>query len=114
MAVGPFRPLFAAAAAVLSAAAIAHADGADDQFLGLLARDGLNFAPPDQMIAIAHERCDAEGLSHSGVYVFPNNRGASPYMVAITRMYNELQSQGLATAQIPQFFGDAITAYCPH
>jgi hypothetical protein len=61
MAVDLFRPVFAAAAAVQVGAAVAHADSADDQFLGLLSNDGLSVGPPDQMIAIAHQRCYASG-----------------------------------------------------
>jgi hypothetical protein len=52
MTVNPFRPVCAAAAAVLVTAAIAHADGPDDQFLGLPS-NGLNVGPPAKMIAIA-------------------------------------------------------------
>ncbi len=113
MAVDPFRPVFAAAAAVLVAAAIAHADSPDDQFLGLLSKDGLNVGPPDKMIAIAHERCDDDSLSH---YSFFNPRFGghpSPFSVAMSNLYAELQSQGLTTAQVGQFMQDAITVYCP-
>ena len=38
--------------------AVAHADAPDDQFLKLLAKDGINAGPPEQLIALAHERCD--------------------------------------------------------
>jgi hypothetical protein len=113
MAVDPFRAVFAGAAAVLVATAIAHADSPDDQFLGLLSRDGLNVGPPDQMIAIAHERCDDDGLSRSGLYIPPFGRAASPFMVAMTKINSELQSQGLTVAQVGQFMRDAITVYCP-
>jgi len=113
MAVDPFRPVFAAAAAVLVAAAIAHADSPDDQFLGLLSTDGLNVGPPDQMIAIAHERCDDDGLSRSGVFLFRFGEQPSPFMVAITKIYTELESQGLTAAQVGRFMRDAITVYCP-
>lgn len=114
MTVDPFRPVFVAAAAVLVAAAIAHADSPDDQFLGLLSKDGLNVGPPDQMIAIAHERCDDDGLSCCGVFLPRFGWQPSPFMVAITKIYTELQSQGLTTAQVgQQFVRDAITVYCP-
>jgi hypothetical protein len=113
MTVGPFRAVFPAAAAVLVTAAIAHAGSPDDQFLGLLSKDGLNVGPPDQMIAIAHERCDDDGLSRSGLYIPPFGRAASPFMVAMTNINNELQSEGLTVAQVGQFMRDAITVYCP-
>jgi hypothetical protein len=107
------RSVLPAAAAVLVAAAVAHAGSPDDEFLGLLARDGLNVGPPDQMIAIAHERCDDDVLSRSGPYIPPFGRGPSPFMVAVTRTYSELESQGLTVAQVGQFMRDAITVYCP-
>jgi hypothetical protein len=113
MTVNRFRSVCAAAAAVLVTAAIAHADSPDDQFLGLLSKDGLNVGPPDQMIAIAHERCDDDVLSRSGPYIPPFGRGPSPFMVAVTRTYSELESQGLTVAQVGQFMRDAITVYCP-
>lgn len=34
-------------------------------------------------------------------------------MVAVTRTYSELESQGLTVAQVGQFMRDAITVYCP-
>jgi hypothetical protein len=49
MTVGPFRLVYVAAAAVLVATAIAHADSPDYQFLALLPKDGIA-GPPDQMI----------------------------------------------------------------
>jgi hypothetical protein len=113
MTVDPFRPVFAAAAALLVAAAIGHADNPDDQFLGLLSKDGLNVGPPDQMIAIAHERCDGGGLSRSGWFNLRFGGHPSPFNVAMSNLYAELQSQGLTTAQVDQFMRDAITVYCP-
>lgn len=114
MTVDPFRPVFAATAAVLvAAAAIAHADSPDDQFLGMLSNDGLNVDPLDQMIAIAHERCDDGGLSHHGSFNLRFGGHPSPFNVAMSNLYGELQSQGLSTAQVDQFMRDAITVYCP-
>lgn len=113
MTVRPFRPVFAAAAAVLVAAAVAHADNPDDEFLGMLSKDGLNIGPPDQMIAIAHERCEDDSLSRTGFYNFRFGAGPSPFMVAMTKINGELQSQGLTTTQVGQFMRDAITVYCP-
>ncbi|MBV8179094.1 MAG: DUF732 domain-containing protein [Mycobacterium sp.] len=95
MPVDPFRPVVAAAAAVLLAAGIAHADTTDDRFLGLLSNDGLNAGPPDQVIAIAHQRCDADGLSRTGWYNFRFGGQPSQFNVAISRISVKLQSQGL-------------------
>lgn len=113
MTVNPFRPVFAAAAAVLVAAGIAHADNPDDQFLGLLSKDGLNVGPPAKMIAIAHGRCDDDGLSRLSSFNFRFGGHPSPFSVAMSQLYGELQSQGLTTAQADQFMRDAITVYCP-
>ena len=113
MTIDPFCPVFAAAAAVLVAAAVAHADSPDDQFLGLLSKDGLNVGPPDQIIAIAHERCADGGLSHYGSFNLRFGGHPSQFDVAMSNLYGELQSQGLTTAQVDQFMRDAITVYCP-
>ena len=113
MAVHPFRPVIAAAAAVLLAAAIAHADSTDDQFLGLLSNDGLNVGPPDQMIALAHKRCDANGLSRQGWFNFRFGGQPSQFNVAISNISIKLQSQGLTPDQAVQFMRDAVAVYCP-
>ena len=113
MAMGPFRPVAVAAAAVLLAAAIAHADTTDDQFLGLVSNDGLTAGPPDQMIAIAHQRCDANGLSQSGSYNFRFGGQPSQFNMAISKISLKLQSQGLTPDQAVQFMRDAVAVYCP-
>jgi hypothetical protein len=112
MAVNPFGSVLAAAAAVMLAAGIAHADGQDDQFLGMLSKDGIG-GPPDQMIAIAHERCDAANLPRSGGYNFRWGALPSPYIGAIGNIYTELESTGMNSAYAAQFIRDAITVYCP-
>ena len=112
MAVNPFRSVLAAAVAVMLAAGIAHADGQDDQFLAMLSKDGV-VGPPDQMIAIAHERCDAANLPRSGGYNFRWGAMPSPYLGAIGNIYTELESTGMDSAQAAQFIRDAITVYCP-
>lgn len=113
MTVNPFRPIFAAVAAVLVAAGVAHAVTLDDQFLGSLSNDGLNVGPPDRMIAIAHERCDNDGLSRADVYNFRFGGHPSPFRVAMSKIAAELQSQGLAAAQVRPWMQDAINVYCP-
>jgi uncharacterized protein DUF732 len=113
MTVRPLRPIVAAAAAVLLVAGIAHADPTDDQFLGLLSNDGLNVGPPDQMIALAHQRCDANGLSRQGWFNFRFGGQPSQFNVAISQLSIKLQSHGLTPDQAVQFMRDAVAVYCP-
>src|ERR1700685_4550566 len=81
MAIGPCIPAFAATA-VLMTGAVAHADAQDDQFLGLLSRDGITAGPPDQLIALAHERCDNDSLPRSGAFTFHFGAMPSPFSTA--------------------------------
>ena len=113
MTVHPFRPVFAAAAAVLVGAAVAHADPPDAQFLGSLSNDGINVGAPGRLIAIAHERCDDQGLSRDTQRNWIFGAHPSPYAQAMLQINNELQAQGLTEAQVPQFVHDAMAAYCP-
>jgi Protein of unknown function (DUF732) len=113
MTVNLVRPVVAAAAAALLAAATAHADGLDDQFLAKLSQDGVNIGPPDRLIAIAHERCDDADLPRSGLFIPRFGSQPGPYLAAIGQVYNELESQGMTSAQAAQFIRDAIAVYCP-
>jgi hypothetical protein len=116
MSAAPFRAVIAAIATpavLLVAGPVAHADAPDDQFLQLLSNDGLNAGPPDRMIAIAHERCDKDGLSRAERYNFRFGGQPSPYRVAMSNIAAELQAQGLTTGQVRPFMQDAITVYCP-
>jgi hypothetical protein len=106
-------PMIAAVGAVLVAAAVANADTPDAQFLGLLSNDGLNIGPPDRLIAIAHERCDDDGLSRVDVYNWRFGGHPSPFRVAMSKIAGELQSQGLTLDQVRPFIQDAIMVYCP-
>jgi len=112
MAVNPLRPVLTVAAVLVMTTATAHADGPDDQFLGLLSKDGISGAP-DQLIAIAHERCDAEGLSRSGGYNFRFGAQPSPFNLAMTKVYGDLGAQGVPPGLMALFLHDAIKAYCP-
>jgi hypothetical protein len=112
MAVNPLHPVLTVAAVLLMTPAIAHADGPDDQFLGLLAKDGIH-GDPGQLIAIAHEECDAEGQSRSGGFNFRFGGQPSPYNIAMTKVYGDLGAQGVAPGFMAPFLHDAITAYCP-
>lgn len=113
MTANPFRPVVMAAAAVLVAGVVAHADTPDAQFLGLLSNDALNVGPPDRLIAIAHERCDNDGLSRADVYNFRFGGQPSPFRVAMSKIAAELEAQGLTAQQVRPFMQDAITVYCP-
>jgi Protein of unknown function (DUF732) len=106
-------PVVAAAAVLLVATAGAHADTPDAQFLGLLSSDGMNVSAPDRMIAIAHERCDDEGLSRATEWNWRFGGHPSPYAQALWKVNAELQAQGLTAGQVGQFSRDAITVYCP-
>jgi hypothetical protein len=112
MAVNPLRPVLAAATVLLMTPAIAHADGPDDQFLAMLSKDGIHGAP-DQLIAIAHERCDAEGLSRTGGFNFRFGAQPSPFNIAMTKVYGDLGAQGVAPGYMAPFLRDAVAAYCP-
>lgn len=113
MTVNLVRPVVAAAVAALLAATTAHADGLDDQFLAKLSQDGVNVGPPDQLIAIAHERCDDANLPRSGVFIPRFGAQPGPYLAAIGTVYNELEAQGMTSGQAAQFIRDAIAVYCP-
>lgn len=106
------RAVLVAAAALMMSAGIAHAGGPDDQFLAMLSKDGLG-GPPDQMIAIAHERCDDANVPRSGGFNWRFGAGPSPYNAAIGNIYTELEATGMNSAQAAQFIRDAITVYCP-
>ena len=108
-----FRPVVAAVAAVLVAATVAHADTPDAQFLGSLTNDGLNLGPPDQLIALAHERCNNEGLSRGDSYNIRFGGHASPWRVAMSKIGNELEGLGFSNQQVRPFMQDAINVYCP-
>jgi uncharacterized protein DUF732 len=113
MTADPFRPLLAAVAAVLVAGAVAHADTPDAQFLGLLSNNGMNVGPSDRLIAIAHERCDDDGLSRDTQRTWIWGAHPSPYAQAMWKIDAELEKQGLAAGQVGPFVHAAMTVYCP-
>jgi hypothetical protein len=102
-----------AAAAVLMTGATVHADTLDDEFLKLLARDGITAGPPDQLIALAHERCDDDKLSRSGTFTFHFGAMPSPFSSAMLQLAAKLENQGLTGPQVRPFLLDAISVYCP-
>ena len=102
-----------AVAALLAPGAVAHADPQDDQFLASVSSDGLSVGPPDQLIAIAHERCTDEGLSRADSYALFNGGHPSPWRVAMSKIAKRLEGMGLNDQQARQFMQDAINVYCP-
>lgn len=103
----------ATAAAVLMTGAVAHADAPDDEFLKLLSRDGITAGPPEQLIALAHERCDDDNLSRSGIFTLHFGAMPSPFSSAMLQLASKLENQGLAGSQVRPFLLDAISVYCP-
>jgi uncharacterized protein DUF732 len=101
------------AIAVLMTGAVAHADASDDQFLKLLSRDGITAGPPDQLIALAHERCDDDNLSRSGIFTLHFGAMPSPFSSAMLQLASKLENQGLTGPQVRPFLLDAISVYCP-
>jgi uncharacterized protein DUF732 len=47
--------------AALLAAGTANAEAADDQYLGMLAQQGIGFGTPESAVTVAHHVCDALG-----------------------------------------------------
>jgi hypothetical protein len=113
MTVVSFRPLLAAAAAVLVLAGVAHADTQDDQFLGSLANDGLNIGPPDRLLDLAHQRCNDESLPRGDSYGLYFGGHPSAWRVAMSKIGNELEALGFTNQQVRPFMQDAINVYCP-
>jgi Protein of unknown function (DUF732) len=113
MAVDLLRVVVTTAAAGLVAAGPIHADTLDDQFLALVASHGLSVGPPDQMIELAHKRCDANGLSRADWFTLRFLGRPSPFVAALSNINTRLQSQGLTDDQVVQFMRDAVAVYCP-
>jgi hypothetical protein len=108
------RPIFVAVAALFLSASVAHSDGLDDQFLGLLSTDGVNFATPERMISLAHERCNDNQLGHDqGGFSLWAGRVRSPFTTAMSALSTKLAREGLTAVQVDYFLRDAIRVYCP-
>ena len=91
------RVVLVAALSSLAAAPIAHADAADDAFLGALTSKGIHFSSPDKALIAGHEVCDELG------------NGKSPTQVASTVQSNSNMDGYHAGFLV----GAAIRAYCP-
>jgi uncharacterized protein DUF732 len=107
------RRLVLAVAAISLAAPSAHADGLDDQFLGLLAKDGVDVANPAPLIGIAHQRCSDNILGHDRGVLPRFGYVPSPYSTAIRGLESRLAAQGLTPPQVDHLMQDAVTVYCP-
>jgi hypothetical protein len=107
-----FLPAFAAAA-LLMPGAVARADAQDDQFLALLSRDKIAGGPPEQLIALAHRRCDNDSLPRSEIFTLHFGAQPSPFSSAMLQLAADLESQGVPGAQVRPFLLDAISVYCP-
>jgi hypothetical protein len=94
-----------AAAFALLCAYPAHADAADDQYLGLLSSHGIT-GQPDLLIAAGHQACEILGLGNAGGF-------AGPYLAAMTNFDNTLAPMGFSKAQKQQIAVDASRSYCP-
>jgi hypothetical protein len=113
MVVSWFARLAGVVAAVLVTAAVAHADPQDDQFLALVSKDGITAGPPDQLIALAHERCQDDSLSRDQTPTFRFGPLPSAFSTALRQLAAKLVSQGLTDTQVRPFLLDAISVYCP-
>ena len=102
-----------AVAAAITVIPVANADPQDDQFLSLLARDGITAGPPEALTALAHERCDNERLSRSPIFMLRMGAMPSPFSTAMLQLAAKLENQGLAGPQVRPFLLDAISVYCP-
>jgi hypothetical protein len=113
MVVNSLARLATVVAAVLVTGAVAHADAPDDQFLGLLSKDGITAGPPDQLIALAHERCQIDNLSRDQQPALRFGPLPSPFSTSLRQLAAKLVAQGLTDTQVRPFLLDAISVYCP-
>ena len=113
MVIGFSGRILTAVAAVLLVAPTAHADSPDDQFLGLLSRDGVTANNPQQLIGIAHQRCSDNALGHERGVMPQLGIVQSPYTTAMNALERRLAGLGLTPPQVDHFMQDAVTVYCP-
>ena len=83
--------------AQLVPASTAHADAADDAFVGALTSKGIKFGSPEKALIAAHEVCDELG------------NGKTPAQVASAVQGNS----DLDGYHAGYFVGASIRAYCP-
>ncbi|OBK52832.1 DUF732 domain-containing protein [Mycobacterium sp. 1081908.1] len=80
------------------AAGAAHADGADDQYLGTLDQQGIGFGSPQRAIGIGHHVCDALANGAEPSDISANIAGAN---------------RGIDNHTALVIVVDAASAYCP-
>ena len=113
MVVGFSGRLLAAIGAALLTTPTAQADGPDDQFLGLLSRDGVTVNNSQQLIGIAHQRCSDNILGHDRGVMPRFGIVQSPFATAMNGLESRLVGLGLTPPQVDHFMQDAVTVYCP-
>ena len=113
MVVGFSGHLLAAVAAALLATPTAHADGPDDQFLGLLSRDGVTVNDSQKLIGIAHQRCSDNILGRDRGVMPRFGIVQSPFATAMNGLESRLAGLGLTPPQVDHFMQDAVAVYCP-
>jgi hypothetical protein len=95
----------------ITLAPVAHADSADDQFLGMLASQGIP-GDPGVLIGAAHETCDASAAK-AQMPAFYVGLAPPSYQLMFMHIGAELSGQGLNMGQASTLMGDAIKVYCP-
>ena len=84
--------------AALLAAGTAHAEAADDQYLGALQQQGIGFASNESAVKVGHHACDALSQGMTPAEISQHLVGANPRL--------DRQTAVLIVV-------DAAQAYCP-
>jgi Protein of unknown function (DUF732) len=95
----------------ITLAPVAHADSADDQFLGLLASQGIS-GDPSVLIGAAHESCDARAAQDQMPAFDIGLVPPAPTTMSM-EIGAELADQGLSMGQDETLMLDAYQVYCP-
>jgi hypothetical protein len=95
----------------ITLAPVAYADSADDQFLGMLASQGIS-GDPGVLIGAAHETCDATAAKNQ-MPAFYIGLAPPSYKLMYLHIGAELSGQGLNMDQASRLMGDALKVYCP-
>jgi hypothetical protein len=98
--------VIAAALVISSSSGIAHADAADDQFLGAVTNGSVQ-GPPDQLIGLARQLCAAADLPRIAL------GGVPPMAAAYMDIRGQLAAMGNSRDQQGNFARAANSAYCP-
>jgi hypothetical protein len=98
----------------LLAAGTAHAEAADDQFLGTLQEQGIGFGSTESAINVAHHACDALGQGMTPAEISQHLVGANS---RLDRQTAVLIIVDAAQAYCPQFvhqMANGATVVGPH